>query len=76
MKISTTEMINHSFRIVAMARGDYELTTQRDDKGSRRHHRHKTKQEAEAHATKWARPVKAEERRLGRPEPVIRQLAD
>ena len=68
------KMINYSFCIVAMARGDYRLITQRNGKGSRRYHRHKTKQDAEAHAAKWARRVKAEERRGGLREPVIRQF--
>jgi hypothetical protein len=75
-KTSSAEMISYSFRIVAMARGDYVLTTQRNSRYSRRHYRYKTKQEAEAHAAKWARRVKAEERRLGRPDLVIRRLAD
>lgn len=73
---NNTEMIDYSFRIVAMARGDYELITQRNGNGSRRYHRHKTKRDAEAHAAKWARRVKAEERRHGLREPVIRQLTD
>jgi hypothetical protein len=57
-----------------MARSDYVLTTRRNSKYSRRHHRHWTKQEAEAHAAKWARRVKAEERKFGCPDLVIRQL--
>lgn len=66
---NNTEMIDYSFRIVAMARGDYELITQRNGSGSRRYHRHKTMQDAEAHAAKWARRVKAEERRYGLESP-------
>jgi hypothetical protein len=68
------EMIDHSYRIAAMAKRGYELVTQRNGKFTRRYHRYKTKQEAEAHANRWARRVKREERDLGRSESVIRQL--
>jgi hypothetical protein len=56
------EMIDHSYRIAAMARGGYELVTQRNGKFTRRYHRYNTKKEAEAHANRWAR-VKREGKR-------------
>jgi hypothetical protein len=73
-KTGSTEMSNYSFRIVAMARGDYVLTTQRKSRYSRRHYRYKTKEQAEAHAAKWARRVKAEDRWLD-PDLVIRRIS-
>lgn len=63
-RTSDDEMIDYSFRVIAMARGDYELITQRASKYSRRHHRHKTKQAAEAHAAKWARRVKGRGKKI------------